>query len=133
MSIGAFINGAYKEKDNGGWLKQQGVSDAVLDAGRARAVRNVLSTAPTSRPACNMSASPIYNVGGWYDIFEQGNIDNFVYLQNKGAAGARGNQKLAWARSGTDRFRAASPIPAATIFWPCWRAAIRRSAGSTTG
>ena len=37
---------------------------------------------------------PIYNVGGWYDIFNHGNISNFEYLQNQGAKGARGNQKL---------------------------------------
>jgi putative CocE/NonD family hydrolase len=37
---------------------------------------------------------PIYNVGGWYDIFNHGNISNFEYLQNHGAKGARGNQKL---------------------------------------
>ena len=37
---------------------------------------------------------PIYNVGGWYDIFDHGNISNFEYLQNQGAKGARGNQKL---------------------------------------
>src|SRR5690606_14330143 len=37
---------------------------------------------------------PIYNVGGWYDIFNGGSVDNFEYLQNLGADGARGNQKL---------------------------------------
>jgi predicted acyl esterase len=37
---------------------------------------------------------PMYNVGGWYDIFLQGNIDAFVGLQEHGAQGARGNQKL---------------------------------------
>jgi uncharacterized protein len=37
---------------------------------------------------------PIYNVGGWYDIFNLGNLKNFTYLQNQGAPGAKGNQKL---------------------------------------
>ena len=37
---------------------------------------------------------PIYNVGGWYDIFNGGMVDNFTWLQNHGAAGAHGNQKL---------------------------------------
>jgi putative CocE/NonD family hydrolase len=37
---------------------------------------------------------PMFNVGGWYDIFNHGNISNFEYLQNQGAKGARGNQKL---------------------------------------
>jgi len=37
---------------------------------------------------------PIYNYGGWYDIFDQGNIDNFVGLQADGGGLAAGNQKL---------------------------------------
>ncbi len=37
---------------------------------------------------------PIYNLGGWYDIFNEGNTRNFMYLQHHGAKGARGNQKL---------------------------------------
>ena len=37
---------------------------------------------------------PVYNWGGWYDIFEQGNIDNFAGLQTKGGGLAAGNQKL---------------------------------------
>jgi putative CocE/NonD family hydrolase len=37
---------------------------------------------------------PAYNIGGWYDIFLQGNINNFVGLQQNGADGAKGNQKL---------------------------------------
>lgn len=37
---------------------------------------------------------PFINIGGWYDIFLQGNIDNFVGLQELGAGKARGNQKL---------------------------------------
>jgi hypothetical protein len=37
---------------------------------------------------------PIYNVGGWYDLFSAGNIANFRYLQEWGREGARGRQKL---------------------------------------
>lgn len=37
---------------------------------------------------------PVYNWGGWYDIFLQGNIDNFVGLQHRGGGKALGNQKL---------------------------------------
>ncbi len=34
------------------------------------------------------------HVGGWFDIFSQGNIDAFVGYQHEGGEGARGNQKL---------------------------------------
>jgi putative CocE/NonD family hydrolase len=37
---------------------------------------------------------PIYNDGGWYDIFSYGNIRNFLYLQNFGVPGAKGKQRL---------------------------------------
>ena len=37
---------------------------------------------------------PMINTGGWYDIFLQGTVDNFVGLQTRGGDKARGNQKL---------------------------------------
>jgi len=37
---------------------------------------------------------PMVNVGGWYDIFLQGTINNFVGIQHNGQPGADGNQKL---------------------------------------
>lgn len=37
---------------------------------------------------------PIYSVGGWFDIFSQGNLDLFTGAQTEGGPGARGRQKL---------------------------------------
>ena len=37
---------------------------------------------------------PIVNRGGWYDIFLQGTINNFVSIQANGGPNARGKQKL---------------------------------------
>jgi putative CocE/NonD family hydrolase len=37
---------------------------------------------------------PFVNVGGWYDIFSAGTVENFMGLQTQGAGKARGNQKL---------------------------------------
>lgn len=37
---------------------------------------------------------PIVNIGGWYDIFLQGAINNFVQIQHNGQPGADGKQKL---------------------------------------
>ena len=34
---------------------------------------------------------PMFNLGGWYDMFAKGEVGNFVYLQNHGRNGARGN------------------------------------------
>ena len=90
----SYMGGVLKEKDTLGWLKGQGVSDDVLDKSRARVTDDVIwnrSAMSTNRKYIKI---PIYNVGGWYDIFNHGNISNFEYLQNQGAKGARGNQKL---------------------------------------
>ncbi|MCC7267980.1 MAG: CocE/NonD family hydrolase [Caulobacteraceae bacterium] len=89
-----YLGGVLKEKDTLGWLKGQGTSEDVLDTVRARAVDDVF----WSRGAMSVNRKyiriPIYNVGGWYDIFNDGNVSNFSWLQNHGAKGARGNQKL---------------------------------------
>jgi hypothetical protein len=75
------------------WLKRQGVEVSNTmrpvirhydDDARANDIRTYL-------PNINV---PFYNVGGWYDIFLQGDIDGFVDLQSKGGPGAKGNQKL---------------------------------------
>ncbi len=75
------------------WLKRQGVelpevprpiSNAYSEGDRLRDIQNYYSRIDI----------PMVNVGGWYDIFQQGNIDNFVGLHNNGAGKASGNQKL---------------------------------------
>ena len=38
--------------------------------------------------------APGLHSGGWFDIFQQGTINNFVTRQNNGGPGAKGNQKL---------------------------------------
>ncbi|RLF40238.1 MAG: acylase [Thermoplasmata archaeon] len=37
---------------------------------------------------------PAIHIGGWYDIFLQGNIEGFLGYQHKGGIGARGKSKL---------------------------------------
>lgn len=90
----SYINGVLKEKDTLGWLKGQGVSDDVLDQQRRRVTDDIIWNRNAMSVNRKYIRIPIYNVGGWYDIFDHGNISNFEYLQNHGARGARGNQKL---------------------------------------
>lgn len=90
----SYPGGVLKEKDTIGWLRGQGVSEESLNRTRARSVDDV----GWNRVAMSVNRKfiqiPIFNVGGWYDIFNGGTVDNFAYLQNQGARGARGNQKL---------------------------------------
>lgn len=90
----SYINGVLKEKDTVGWLQRQGVSDETIATVRRRVADDVFWNRQAMSANRKYIQIPIYNVGGWYDIFNHGNIDNFEYLQNHGAKGARGNQKL---------------------------------------
>jgi predicted acyl esterase len=91
---GRFIGGAFKWADGGGWMQRQGMSEQAIRDYAGRAVldqRWLDNDFVFQRHAVQI---PIYNVGGWYDLFAAGSIDNFVYLQRHGREGARGRQKL---------------------------------------
>jgi hypothetical protein len=89
-----YMGGVLKEKDIVGWEKGQGVSDAAIQRVYGEVVDNVITRRSDMSQGMELIRIPIYNVGGWYDIFNSGNIHNFEWLQNHGAKGARGNQKL---------------------------------------
>ncbi len=93
-SRSSFMGGVIKEKDTIGWLKGQGVAQGEIDSLRARAADDVVWNRFAMSTNRKYIKVPVYNVGGWYDIFNEGNTSNFTYLQNQGAEGARGNQKL---------------------------------------
>jgi hypothetical protein len=90
----SFMGGVPKDKDTVGWLKGQGVSDEVIARSEAGSERSVFADRAGPGPALKYVRIPIWNVGGWYDIFNTGTVYNFEYLQNHGAKGARGNQRL---------------------------------------
>jgi predicted acyl esterase len=91
---GSYIGGAFKQKDSGDWSRGQGISEEVI----ARNAANYPDSGywATTEIADNRKYIdiPMYNYGGWYDIFNEGNVRNFMYLQHHGLKGARGNQKL---------------------------------------
>ena len=88
-----FVNGVFKEQDVGNWMRRQGAEEAVKVL-KERSVRDVFWDRSDVNINLKHIRIPMYNVGGWYDIFSRGNLANFQYLQNYGANGARGNQKL---------------------------------------
>lgn len=91
---GSYIGGAFKQKDSGDWSRGQGIAEEVI----AQNAANYPDSSYWSRTEIGDQRKyidiPIYNYGGWYDIFNEGNVRNFMYLQHHGAEGARGNQKL---------------------------------------
>jgi predicted acyl esterase len=74
------------------WSRRQGVPPPTIPR---PIFRNYESGGPRDLRAHVQKVNvPFYNVGGWYDIFLQGNIDGFNLLQGHGGAKARGTQKL---------------------------------------
>jgi predicted acyl esterase len=91
---GTYIGGAYKQKDSGDWSRGQGVPEDTI----AFTAGNYPASSYWDRTEIGDQRKyidiPTYQLGGWYDIFNEGNVRNFMYLQHQGAKGARGNQKL---------------------------------------
>jgi predicted acyl esterase len=88
-----YMGGVYRKEMNDGWLKAMNAPFAIDET---------MQNPPASphwdwREISDFHSHiciPICNVGGWFDIFAQGTIDNFVGLQANGAGLAAGNQKL---------------------------------------
>ncbi len=89
----SFIGGVFKEADVTGWLKSQQAEDQI-PLRRASLADTRLELAQDIVGHRDKISIPIYHVGGWYDIFSVGTQGNFSFLQNHGAPGARGRQKL---------------------------------------
>jgi predicted acyl esterase len=91
---GSYIGGAFKQKDSGDWSRGQGIPEEVI----AFNANNYADSSYWARTDIGDQRKyiniPIYSLGGWYDIFNEGNVRNFMLLQHEGAKGARGNQKL---------------------------------------
>jgi predicted acyl esterase len=92
--LNAYPGGVLKDEDLLGWLKGQGETQAQLDAVSGSAVNSAFWNEHAMTTQRKFIRIPMYNQGAWYDIFNDGNVENFRWLQNLGSKGARGNQKL---------------------------------------
>ncbi|HVS13782.1 MAG TPA: CocE/NonD family hydrolase [Thermoanaerobaculia bacterium] len=93
LNESTFIGGIFKEADVGNWMRRQGAGDQVAERKRTVLLDDYWKGRDLPFLLDEIDI-PIYNLGGWYDLFSNGNVSNFVYLQYQGAEGARGNQKL---------------------------------------
>lgn len=89
-----FIGGIFKESHSGGWLRGQGISEDQIAAYKKRAVLDQQWRDTDFLFHRHNVQIPIYNIGGWHDIYAEGTLSNYLYLQNKGNKKARGKQKL---------------------------------------
>jgi hypothetical protein len=89
-----FIGGVFKEADTANWMRGQGVADEEVAALQRRVLLDESWQRTDFFFLRDQVDIPIYNVGGWYDLFLKGTVNNFRYLQEWGAPGARGRQKV---------------------------------------
>ena len=96
-----YMGGIFREHFRGNFMRLQGAEDQIPTL-KARVILDEkwkFTDLVHHRHNINV---PMYNFGGWYDMFAKGAINNFVYLQYHGRERARGNQKLwmgPWAHS----------------------------------
>lgn len=88
-----YPGGVFLKNLNEEWLRRQGVPPADVPRPIHRVYDDSFRTRDIEHCFANMKV-PTLNIGGWYDIFSQGNIDCFMGLQYRGGEGAKGNQKL---------------------------------------
>lgn len=88
-----YNGGVYRKEMNDGWLKTMQATDAIAET-MANPPGSAMWDWREISDFHDKIQIPMCNVGGWFDIFGQGTIDNFCGLQTNGAGLAAGNQKL---------------------------------------
>ena len=95
----SYPGGVFLEDMNDKWLAGRGILPTPGPRPRIRDYDEIARQTDMTRVWEKVTV-PTYNLGGWYDIFLQGNIDMFTGLQAHGGGKARGNQKLVMNASG---------------------------------
>ncbi len=88
-----YNGGVYRKELNDGWLTSMKATEAIAETMANPASSEMWNWREISDFHDKIQI-PMCNVGGWFDIFGQGTIDNFCGLQANGAGLAAGNQKL---------------------------------------
>ena len=99
-----FMGGIFREHFRGNFMRITGAEDQIPIL-KARVVLDEQWKRTDLIHHRHNIDIPMYNFGGWYDMFARGAINNFVALQYHGREGAKGNQKLwmgPWAHSPLD-------------------------------
>jgi putative CocE/NonD family hydrolase len=89
-----YQNGALREEQIVNWLKANNFGpDSMKFLKEHPAYDSMWQEADLSTRFTQVNV-PIMHIAGWYDTFQQGNIDAFVGIQNEGGPKAKGKQKL---------------------------------------
>lgn len=93
--IGMFHGNVFRLSLVSGWLNFTRVDKGPLNLLYAKGdnVKKLIDTLNYEKNAGRVNI-PVAHIGGWFDIFAEGNINAFNAYQKHGGAGAKGKQKL---------------------------------------
>ena len=121
FSDASYIGGAFRKADAENWVTGNTYDPHAIEIIRAHlSYDDYWRTLDTTLKFGQMTV-PAVHVGGWFDMFAQATLDEFVGRQHIGANGSRGAQKLVmgpWTHSigkmpaGELQFPNASKVPA---------------------
>ncbi len=90
----SYIGGAFRKADAENWITGNNYDPRALEIIRTHvSYDDYWRTLDTTLKFPQMNA-PAVHVGGWFDMFAQATLNEFVGRQHAGASGARGAQKL---------------------------------------
>jgi hypothetical protein len=93
-SDASYIGGAFRKADVENWVTGNKYDPRALDVMRAHlSYDDYWRTLDTTLKFERMNV-PAVHIGGWFDMFAQATLNEFVGRQHAGASGARGAQKL---------------------------------------
>jgi len=89
----AYHGGVWRKNLGDGWLTVMRLGD-TMGLYKSHPCYDEFWTYYDAEAKAADVTAPALHVGGWYDIFQQGTLNNFVTRQHRGGPGAKGNQKL---------------------------------------
>ena len=89
----AYQGGVFMKSLSEKWIQGQ-KSDWMIDIWKSHPTYDAYWQGFNAEEQASKITAPAVHVGGWFDIFQQGTINNFVTRQHQGGEGAKGNQKL---------------------------------------
>jgi hypothetical protein len=89
----AYQGGVFMKSLAEKWIQGQ-KSDWVIDIWKSHPACDAYWQGFNAEEQAPKITAPAVHVGGWFDIFQQGTINNFVTRQHHGGEGAKGSQKL---------------------------------------
>lgn len=91
---GAYVGGAFRLADMRNWLTGNQFDPQALAQLQAQPQYNDFWRGFDTTTWFARMTVPAVHLGGWFDMFCQGTIDEFVGRQHRGGPGSRGTQKL---------------------------------------